>query len=75
MNITIPPAALEAGAEAFLECDRSPVCSFEDALRAACLAILEAWPGVSQLQENDSASIREMAALILPLTEKTDDKA
>ena len=38
-------------------------------------ATLNAWPGMSQLQENDSASIREMAALILPLTEKTDDKA
>ena len=47
MNITIPPAALEAGAEAFLECDRSPACSFEDAARAACHAMLEAWPGMA----------------------------
>ena len=45
-DIFIPPAALEAGAEAFLECDRSPACSFEDALRAAFLAMIEAWPGM-----------------------------
>ena len=30
--------------------------------------------GMSQLEENDSASIREMAALILPLTEASDDR-
>lgn len=38
----------------------------------AIAAALNAWPGMSQLEENDSASIREMAALILPLhTEKS----
>ena len=37
----------------------------------AIAAALSAWPGMSQLAENDSASIREMAAIILPLMEKT----
>ena len=44
--------------------------------REAIAAALKAWPGMSQLKENDSASIREMAALILPLPqEKTNAEA
>ena len=68
MNITIPPAALEAGAEAFLECDRSPACSFEDALRAAFLAVVEAWPGMQQRIHIEQAII-----LPLPPQEKSDE--
>ena len=41
--------------------------------RAAIAAALNAWPGMSQLAENDSASIREMAALILPLPQQASD--
>ena len=37
-------------------------------------AALNAWPGMSQLAENDSASIREMAALILPLPAEASDE-
>jgi hypothetical protein len=36
-------------------------------------AAINAWPGVSQLAENDSASIREMACIILPLTTEGRD--
>jgi hypothetical protein len=39
----------------------------------ALAAALNAWPGMSQLAENDSASIREMAALILPLPQEARD--
>jgi hypothetical protein len=42
--------------------------------RAAIAAGLAAWPGMIQLAENDSASIREMAALILPLTQQASDE-
>lgn len=39
-----------------------------------CLAAaINAWPGMSQLAENDSASIRGVAVLILPLTEAPND--
>jgi hypothetical protein len=67
-DITIPPAALEAGAEVFLECDRSPACSFEDALRAAFLAMLRAWEGmrISWLASNDGA-------IVLPLPQEASD--
>lgn len=74
-NITIPPAALEAGAEAFLECDRSPACSFEDALRAAFLAMIEAWEGAKTIRDDGRRQTYAIPALILPLTEQTDDKA
>jgi hypothetical protein len=40
----------------------------------AIAAALNAWPGMSQLEENDSASIREMAALILPLPQEASDE-
>ena len=40
----------------------------------AIAAALNAWPGMSQLAENDSASIREMAALILPLPTEASDE-
>jgi hypothetical protein len=41
----------------------------ERAWQLAIAAAIAAWPGMSQLAENDSASIREMAALIIPLKE------
>lgn len=89
-DITIPAAALEAGARAVHTIDRkiagedhwpaweelSPLDQHRrlHRARAAFLAMLEAWPGMSQLQENDSASIREMAALILPLPAEASDE-
>jgi hypothetical protein len=36
--------------------------------------MLEAWEGSYSLAENDSASIREMAALILPLPQGASDE-
>ena len=39
----------------------------------ALASALNAWPGMSQIEENDSASIREMVAIILPLTEARDE--
>ena len=79
--ITIPPDALEAGARAIAESLRTARITLESEdgykpeARAAFLAMIEAWEGMSQLAENDSASIREMAALILPLpAEASDDQ-
>ena len=79
-DITIPAAALEAGAKTL--CSRA---GYEWTVTpdvhnhwraeacAAFLAMIEAWEGMSQLAENDSASIREMAALILPLPQENSD--
>ena len=83
-KITIPPAALEAGARAFIGygVDAAVWDHLGDAYKiqlqkemsAAFIAMIEAWEGVSQLAENDSASIREMAALILPLPQEASDE-
>ena len=80
-DITIPPAALEAGARTLcneqrlfwhgLRSEAQDIIRRE--ARAVFIAMIEAWPGMSQLAENDSASIREMAALILPLPEASDE--
>jgi hypothetical protein len=79
-DITIPPAALEAGARAIAESLRTARLTteaqdgYKPEARAAIAAALAAWPGMSQLAENDSASIREMAALILPLPQEASDE-
>jgi hypothetical protein len=81
-RIFIPPAALEAGARTLCNEQRlfwhGLSTQAQDIIRgearAACLAMLTAWPGMSQLAENDSASIREMAALILPLPQEASDE-
>ena len=79
-NITIPPAALEAGARAFIEygVDAAVWDHLGDAYKnqlqkemsAAIAAALNAWPEmrISWLALTDGA-------IVLPLPEKTDDKA
>ena len=70
-DIHIPPAALKAACRAYELYVYD--CVSDDAMRLAIAAALNAWPGMSQLAENDSASIREMAALILPLPAENSD--
>lgn len=70
MTITIPAAALEAGADAlwrkgFLEYRNL------DAARAAFLAMLQAWPGMVDHPETAMSP----RCLWLPLMENPDDKA
>jgi len=67
-NITIPPEALEAAARAIEDADVGMVPSYEEAARAACLAMLKAWPGFWIHPYTK--------AIILPLpTENTDAEA
>jgi len=61
-DITIPPEALQKAWEKYLIEGCGPY-----AFEAACLAMLKAWPGSYSLTENDSAEIRDVAAIILPL--------
>ena len=73
-DITIPRAAIEAGARAIAESLRTARLTLESEdgykpePRAACLAMLAAWPEmrVSWLASNDGA-------IVLPLTEASDD--
>ena len=75
-DITIPPSVLEAAARAYAVANDTPELwwrLYEEKSRAALLAGLKAWPGSYSLTENDSAVIRDVAAIIPPLTENTND--
>lgn len=74
-RITIPPAALEAGATVINDYGVTPM-SNEDLARAAFEAMVGAWPGLQRVKgyfTHDTDYYEP--ALILPLTEKTDDMA
>jgi hypothetical protein len=60
-DVTIPRAALEAGAHAYrtVQPDRTHL----HAIRAACLAMLEAWPGMQH----------DNYVIILPQQEASDE--
>ena len=72
--ITIPPAALEAGARAIAESLRTARLTteaqdgYKPEARAAFRAMLEAWPEmrISWLSSNDGA-------IVLPLPEASDE--
>ena len=79
--MNIPPEALEAGARAIadMDCPASLFatceshhggCLCRDQARAACLAMLAAWPGMRLGKYRDVAGDNDR--IILPLTEKTD---
>ena len=88
-DIPIPPQAVEAAARAiyyaFTEINIGDGedrwerllprfrAEYREQATAALRAGLAAWPGMSQLAENDSASVREMACLILPLPTEPDN--
>ena len=76
-DITIPPEALEAALEAFAhasglgifpddEKDEEWREDLQNGMRAACLAMLKAWPGMERLAPHDSAVFND-GAIILPL--------
>ena len=70
-DITIPAEAAKALAMAIYEITGEGIDM--DEARAACLALLKAWPGMEQVppQYGD----RVPPVIILPLTETTNDKA
>lgn len=77
-DIIIPFAALEAGTDIIRDYRKAGATSDQIA-RAAFLAMIEAWPGM--LADGDLAPgengppLHLVNVIILPLTEKTDDKA
>lgn len=68
-DITIPPDALEAGARAIAESLRTARLTteaqdgYKPEARAACLAMLENWPGMQH----------DNYVIILPLTEASEE--
>ncbi len=87
-DITIPPAALEAALEAFAhasglgilpddEYDEEWREDLQNGMRAACLAMLEAWPGMGPIRTDQPIGdwCDKLPAIILPLPtegEETD---
>jgi len=74
-DITIPAAALEAGARAIAESLRTVRLTteaqdgYKPEARAACLAMLEAWPGMRiKMDQHNGPDI------VLPLTEASDGR-
>ena len=74
-NILIPPAALEAGARAIAESLRTARLTLESEdgykpeARAACMAMLQAWPGMEMDAASDGSEY-----LILPLPTEASDE-
>ncbi len=80
-DIIIPPEALEKAARKlaaikmglFNDGERLPDDLWMQCMpeaRAACLAMLKNWQGSYSLAENDSAVIRDVAVIILPLPQE-----
>jgi hypothetical protein len=80
-DITIPDEALEAGARAFIE-RRVDACvwvhlsdeskrGYQAEMRAAFLAMLEAWPGMTLHQQDINA---EYSYFVLPLPQEASDE-
>jgi hypothetical protein len=65
-NITIPPEALEAAKDAYMRSNGT----LEDFIAAACLAMLEHWPGMINWVDG----IGRPKSITLPLQEPSDDK-
>lgn len=73
-KISIPPAALEKGCGAYTAViyrGNGTQAEFREAISAAFLAMLEAWPGA---EEHNFDGWTYAEGLVLPLTEKPDDK-
>jgi hypothetical protein len=70
-DITIPPEALEAAENAFIR-EKPGAANVHFAVRAACLAMLKAWPGMD-IEGFAWASKPDIMMLPLP-KESSDDK-
>lgn len=66
----VPDVVVAAARDAWLMSD---VNAKED-WRSAIAAAINAWPGSYSLAENDSAVIRDVAAIILPLPQEKNDE-
>lgn len=76
-DITIPDEALEAAQTAYDAIMDGPHVLHDEALRAACLAMLRAWPGMHDYKPNAEPYYGKHIILPLPVSErpKMDRKA
>ncbi|MCF8472907.1 MAG: hypothetical protein K9G27_08970 [Sphingomonadaceae bacterium] len=64
-DITIPPEALEAARTAFANAGTAD--DAVDPIRTACLAMLEAWPGMERIYRSEDG---KLFTIIFPLPQK-----
>jgi hypothetical protein len=69
----IPDAALKAGFNAFAEAEENAYTTHAEDLRAAFLAMIEAWPGARERPHWDLMTNTRHVEIILPLTEASDE--
>ena len=72
-DITIPPEALEAAARAYAVANDTPELwwrLYEEKVRAACIAMLRSWPGITGVLESEISP----AVIILPLPKEASDE-
>lgn len=80
-DITIPPAALEAGCSAYTAViyrGNGTQAEFREAIRAAFVAMVAAWPGMDTImlpRMMQPGHFVPQDYIRLPLTENPDDKA
>ena len=72
MSITIPPAALEAGARCLCP-DSQPCDKCRSIIRDAFLAMLKAWEGAKTIRDDGRRQTYAIPALILPLPQEASD--
>ena len=72
--VKIPPEVVEAAGEAFLQKDCAPSYSFDDCIRAAIAAGLNAWPNAKTLRDDGRRQTYIVPALILPLPQEVRDE-
>lgn len=61
-DITIPPGALEAAKSAYTAAiyrGNGTASEYHEAMSAACLAMLKAWPGMDIADDDDWCAIRK----------------
>ena len=80
-DITIPPAALEAGARAIAESLRTARLTteaqdgYKPEARAAFRAMIEAWEGAKTVRDDGRRQTYVLPAIILPLPQQENSDA
>ena len=69
-DITIPAAAIEAGARSLCP-DGEPSLFCREQFRDACLAMLAAWEGAKTIRDDGRRQTYAIPAIILPLPQET----
>ena len=78
-DVAMPVGALEAGAKVLADIngwrDEQGLIACMPVARLCFLAMIEAWEGAKTIRDDGRRQTYAIPAIVLPLTEQTDDKA